>query len=97
MQGKYAVLFLDKGRPLPNWITNDGLLSAVRDENGTTVICLQNDLYLDEAMETGWTVLRLKGTNISSLESELKKMRVRFVSTAHDKYVMTKGLPLNIR
>ena len=73
LQGKYAVLFLDKGRPLPDWITNDGLLSVVRDENGTTVICLQNDLYLDEAMETGWTVLRLKGTNISSLESELKK------------------------
>ena len=97
LQGKYAVLFLDKGRPLPDWITNDGLLSVVRDEIGTTVICLQNDLYLDEAMETGWTALRLTGTNVNGLESEVKEMKVRFVSTAHDQYVLTKRLPSNIK
>ena len=88
LRGKYAVLFLDKGRPLPDWITNDGLLSIVRDENGTTVICSQNELYLDEAMETDWTALRLKNTDVTILETLMKKTPVRFVSTAHKQYVL---------
>ena len=95
LQGKYMVLFLDHGRPLPDWIKNEGLLSIARDENGTTVICLQNELYLDEAVETGWTVLRLKNTGGTALESMKKKRSVRFVSTAYHQYVLVKRQPQN--
>ena len=89
LNGTYMLVFLEKEQPLPDWIRGGGLLSIVRDDHGTTVVCAQNDAYLNEAKEINLTAWKLNNTDVSTFGTD-RGIPVHLTSTDQFCYLLTK-------
>lgn len=57
----YAVVRLEPGSDLPEWVDKGPFRSVTRTEHEVSVVCRDHDVPEGESVDRGWTVLETKG------------------------------------
>jgi len=57
----YAIVRLDPGAALPEWVTESPFWSVTRSESELSIVCAQDDIPNDASAERGWCALELVG------------------------------------
>jgi hypothetical protein len=99
----YAVVRLQPGSELPEWVDKGPFRSVTRTEHEVSVVCRDRDVPEGESVDRGWTLLEVKGPLdfsltgvISSLVAPLAKAEVPIflVSTFETDYVLVRSSDL---
>jgi len=61
LEGRYAVVRLDAGEPLPAWAAEGPFVSITRTEAELSVVCPEQSVPADARAERGWRCLRVAG------------------------------------
>ena len=61
LDGRYAVVRLDAGEPLPGWATGGPFVSLTRTEAELSVVCPEQAVPAGAQAEPGWRCLRVAG------------------------------------
>ena len=57
----YAIVRLDPGATVPEWVTGSPFWSVTRSESELSIVCAQDDIPNDASAERGWCALELVG------------------------------------
>jgi len=57
----YAIVRLDPGSELPDWVDKGPFRSVTRTEHEVSVVCRDHDVPTGESAERGWRVLEVIG------------------------------------
>jgi hypothetical protein len=57
----YAVVRLEPGSDLPDWVDKGPFRSVTRTEHEVSVVCRDRDVPEGESVDPGWTVLEMIG------------------------------------
>jgi hypothetical protein len=99
----YAVVRLEPGSELPEWVDKGPFRSVTRTEHEVSVVCRDYDVPEGESVDRGWTVLEVKGPLdfsltgvITSLVAPLAKADVPIflISTFETDYVLVRSSDL---
>ena len=99
----YAVVRLQPGSELPEWVDNGPFRSVTRTEHEVSVVCRDFDVPDGESVDRGWTVLETMGSldfsltgAISSLVEPLAQAEVPIflISTFESDYVLVRSSDL---
>ena len=99
----YAVVRLEPGSDLPEWVDKGPFRSVTRTEHEVSVVCRDHDVPEGESVDRGWTVLEVKGPLdfsltgvISSLVEPLAaaKVPIFVISTFETDYVLVRSSDL---
>ena len=99
----YAVVRLEPGSDLPEWVDKGPFRSVTRTEHEVSVVCRDHDVPEGESVDRGWTVLEVKGPLdfsltgvISSLVEPLAAAEVPIfvISTFETDYVLVRSSDL---
>lgn len=99
----YAVVRLQPGSELPEWVDKGPFRSVTRTEHEVSVVCRDHDVPEGESVDRGWTVLEVKGPldfsltgAIASLVEPLAKVDVPIflISTFETDYVLVRSSDL---
>ena len=99
----YAVVRLQPGAELPDWVDQGPFRSVTRTEHEVSVVCRDYDVPEGESVDRGWTVLETIGSLdfsltgvISSLVAPLAAAEVPIfvISTFESDYVLVRSADL---
>jgi hypothetical protein len=99
----YAVVRLEPGSDLPEWVDKGPFRSVTRTEHEVSVVCRDHDVPDGESVDRGWTVLEVMGPLdfsltgvISSLVEPLAAAEVPIfvISTFETDYVLVRSADL---
>jgi hypothetical protein len=99
----YAVVRLEPGSELPEWVDNGPFRSVTRTEHEVSVVCRDYDVPEGESVDRGWTLLETMGPLdfsltgvISSLVEPLAQAEVPIflISTFETDYVLVRSSDL---
>jgi hypothetical protein len=99
----YAVVRLEPGSELPEWVDKGPFRSVTRTEHEVSVVCRDHDVPEGESVDRGWTVLEVKGPLdfsltgvITSLVEPLAEAEVPIflISTFETDYVLVRSSDL---
>jgi len=99
----YAVVRLQPGADLPEWVDKGPFRSVTRTEHEVSVVCRDHDVPEGESVDRGWTVLETMGPfdfsltgAISSLVEPLAAAEVPIfvLSTFESDYVLVRSSDL---
>ncbi len=99
----YAVVRLQPGSDLPDWVDKGPFRSVTRTEHEVSVVCRDHDVPEGESVDRGWTVLETMGPLdfsltgvISSLVEPLAQADVPIflISTFESDYVLVRSADL---
>jgi hypothetical protein len=99
----YAVVRLQPGSDLPEWVDKGPFRSVTRTEHEVSVVCRDHDVPEGESVDRGWTVLETMGPLdfsltgvISSLVEPLAAAEVPIfvISTFESDYVLVRSADL---
>jgi hypothetical protein len=100
----YAVVRLQPGSELPDWVDKGPFRSVTRTDYEVSVVCRDHDVPEGESAERGWRVLEVKGPLdfsltgvVSSLVDPLTKAEIPIfvVSTFETDYVLVRAADLD--
>ncbi|MFC2008731.1 ACT domain-containing protein [Chloroflexota bacterium] len=74
LPGIYAVCWLDKNAPVPDWGTHGLLSSITRTAAGLSVVCPDAQVAAGVKKESGWKVLMVEGSLDFSLTGVLASL-----------------------
>ncbi|HVM56527.1 MAG TPA: ACT domain-containing protein [Gaiellaceae bacterium] len=57
----YAIVRLDPGEALPEWVTESPFWSVTRSDSELSIVCAQDDIPDGASAERGWCALELVG------------------------------------
>jgi hypothetical protein len=99
----YAIVRLEPGSELPEWVDKGPFRSVTRTEHEVSVVCRDHDVPDGESVDRGWTVLEVKGPLdfsltgvIASLVAPLAQAEVPIflISTFETDYVLVRSSDL---
>ena len=99
----YAVVRLEPGSELPEWVDKGPFRSVTRTDHEVSVVCRDHDVPEGESVDRGWTVLETMGPfdfsltgAISSLVEPLAAAEVPIfvLSTFESDYVLVRSSDL---
>lgn len=99
----YAVVRLQPGSDLPDWVDAGPFRSVTRTEHEVSVVCRDHDVPEGESVDRGWTVLEMIGPLdftltgvISSLVEPLAEIEIPIfvISTFETDYVLVRSSDL---
>ncbi|HUZ15819.1 MAG TPA: ACT domain-containing protein [Gaiellaceae bacterium] len=99
----YAVVRLEPGSELPDWVDKGPFRSVTRTEHEVSVVCRDPDVPEGESVDRGWTVLEVRGPLdfsltgvIASLVEPLAQAEVPIflISTFETDYVLVRSSDL---
>ena len=99
----YAVVRLEPGAVLPDWVDAGPFRSVTRTEHEVSVVCRDPDVPEGESVDRGWTVLEMIGPLdftltgvISSLVEPLAAIEIPIfvISTFETDYVLVRSSEL---
>jgi len=99
----YAVVRLQPGSELPEWVDQGPFRSVTRTDHEVSVVCRDHDVPEGESVDRGWTVLETVGPLdfsltgvISSLVEPLAQAEVPIflISTFESDYVLVRSSDL---
>jgi uncharacterized protein len=99
----YAVVRLQPGAELPDWIDKGPFRSVTRTDNEVSVVCRDHDVPEGESVDRGWTVLEVMGPLdfslsgvVASLVGPLAESDVPIfvISTFESDYVLVRSADL---
>jgi len=99
----YAVVRLQPGSDLPEWVDKGPFRSVTRTEHEVSVVCREHDVPEGESVDKGWTLLETMGPfdfsltgAISSLVEPLAAAEVPIfvISTFESDYVLVRSADL---
>lgn len=99
----YAVVRLQPGSELPDWVDEGPFRSVTRTDHEVSVVCRDHDVPDGESVDRGWTVLEVKGPLdftltgvISSLVRPLAEAEIPIflISTFESDYVLVRSSDL---
>jgi hypothetical protein len=99
----YAVVRLQPGSELPEWVDKGPFRSVTRTDHEVSVVCRDHDVPEGESVDRGWTVLETMGPLdfsltglISSLVEPLAEAEVPIflISTFETDYVLVRSSDL---
>ena len=99
----YAVVRLEPGADLPDWVDAGPFRSVTRTDHEVSVVCRDLDVPEGESVDRGWTVLEMIGPLdftltgvISSLVEPLAAMEIPIfvISTFETDYVLVRSSDL---
>lgn len=99
----YAVVRLQPGAALPDWVDQGPFRSVTRTEHEVSVVCRDHDVPEGESAERGWTVLEVMGPLDFSLTGVVASLVVPLtesdipifvVSTFESDYVLIRSADL---
>jgi len=99
----YAVVRLEPGSDLPDWVDKGPFRSVTRTEHEVSVVCRDHDVPEGESVDRGWTLLETMGPfdfsltgAISSLVEPLAAAEVPIfvLSTFESDYVLVRSSDL---
>jgi hypothetical protein len=100
----YAIVRLQPGSELPEWIDKGPFRSVTRTDNEVSVVCRDRDVPDGESAERGWRVLEVLGPLdfsltgvVASLVDPLAKVEIPIfvVSTFETDYVLVRDRDLD--
>ena len=100
----YAVVRLEPGSELPEWVDKGPFRSVTRTEHEVSVVCRDHDVPEGESVDRGWTVLETMGPLdfsltgvIASLVEPLAEAKVPIflISTFETDYVLVRSSDLS--
>jgi hypothetical protein len=100
----YAIVRLQPGAELPEWVDKGPFRSVTRTDNEVSVVCRDRDVPEGESAEPGWRVLEVLGPLdfsltgvVASLVDPLAKAEIPLfvVSTFETDYVLVRGNDLD--
>ena len=99
----YAVVRLQPGSELPEWVDKGPFRSVTRTDHEVSVVCRDRDVPEGESVDRGWTLLETMGPfdfsltgAIASLVEPLAKAEVPIfvISTFESDYVLVRSADL---
>jgi hypothetical protein len=99
----YAVVRLQPGADLPDWVDKGPFRSVTRTEHEVSVVCRDHDVPEGESVDRGWTVLEAMGPfdfsltgATASLVAPLAaaKVPIFLISTFESDYVLVRSSDL---
>jgi uncharacterized protein len=99
----YAVVRLQPGAELPDWVDKGPCRSVTRTDHEVSVVCRDHDVPEGESVDRGWTVLEVMGPLdftltgvISSLVGPLAEVEIPIflISTFESDYVLVRSSDL---
>ena len=99
----YAVVRLEPGAELPEWVDMGPFRSVTRTDNEVSVVCRDHDVPEGESVDRGWTVLEtmapfdfsLTGTTASIVAPlAAAKVQLFLISTFESDYVLVRSSDL---
>jgi hypothetical protein len=99
----YAVVRLQPGSELPEWVDKGPFRSVTRTEHEVSVVCRDHDVPDGESVDRGWTVLEVKGPLdfsltgvITSLVEPLAaaEITIFLISTFETDYILVRSTDL---
>lgn len=99
----YAVVRLQPGSELPEWVDIGPFRSVTRTEQEVSVVCRDHDVPEGESVDRGWTVLEVMGPLdfslsgvVASLVTPLAEAEVPIfvISTFESDYVLVRSADL---
>jgi uncharacterized protein len=99
----YAVVRLQPGAELPDWVDKGPFRSVTRTDHEVSVVCRDHDVPEGESVDRGWTVLEVTGPLdftltgvISSLVGPLAEVEIPIflISTFESDYVLVRSSDL---
>ena len=99
----YAVVRLQPGAELPEWVDKGPFRSVTRTEHEVSVVCRDHDVPEGESVDRGWTVLEAMGPLdfslsgvVASLVAPLAEAEVPIfvISTFESDYVLVRSADL---
>jgi hypothetical protein len=100
----YAVVRLQPGSELPDWVDKGPFRSVTRTDNEVSVVCRDRDVPDGESAERGWCVLEVLGPLDFSLTGvvaslvgplALAEIPLFVISTFETDYVLVRGADLD--
>ena len=100
----YAIVRLEPGSELPDWVDAGPFRSVTRTDHEVSVVCCDRDVPEGESAERGWRVLEVRGpldfslTGIAaSLVVPLARAEIPLfvISTFETDYVLVRGRDLD--
>ena len=99
----YAVVRLQPGSDLPDWVDKGPFRSVTRTEHEVSVVCRDHDVPDGESVDRGWTVLEtmapfdftLTGATASVVQPLAEaKVQIFLISTFESDYVLVRSSDL---
>src|SRR5579884_119502 len=99
----YAVVRLQPGAELPDWVDKGPFRSVTRTEHEVSVVCRDHDVPDGESVDRGWTVLEAMGPLDFSLSGVVASLVVPLaeadvptfvISTFESDYVLVRSTDL---
>jgi hypothetical protein len=99
----YAVVRLQPGAELPEWVDKGPFRSVTRTDNEVSVVCRDHDVPDGESVDRGWTVLEVMGLLdfslsgvVASLVAPLAEAEIPIfiISTFESDYVLVRSSDL---
>jgi hypothetical protein len=96
----YAIVRLQPGAELPDWVDKGPFRSVTRTDNEVSVVCRDRDVPEGESAERGWRVIEVLGPLdfsltgvVASLVDPLAKVEIPLfvISTFETDYVLVRG------
>ncbi len=96
----YAIVRLQPGSELPDWVDKGPFRSVTRTDNEVSVVCRDRDVPEGESAERGWRVLEVLGPLdfsltgvVASLVDPLFRAEISIfvISTFETDYVLVRG------
>ena len=100
----YAIVRLQPGAELPDWVDKGPFRSVTRTDNEVSVVCRDRDVPEGESAERGWRVIEVLGPLdfsltgvVASLVDPLAKVEIPLfvISTFETDYVLVRGNDLD--
>ena len=100
----YAIVRLDPGSELPDWVDKGPFRSVTRTDNEVSVVCRDHDVPEGESAERGWRVLEVLGPLdfsltgvVSSLVAPLaeEEIPIFLISTFETDYLLVRERDLD--
>ena len=100
----YAIVRLQPGSELPDWVDKGPFRSVTRTDNEVSVVCRDRDVPEGESAERGWRVLEVLGPLdfsltgvVASLVDPLFRAEISIfvISTFETDYVLVRGSDLD--
>ena len=99
----YAVVRLQPGSDLPEWVDKGPFRSVTRTEHEVSVVCRDHDVPEGESVDRGWTVLEVMGLldfSLSGVVASLvqpladAELPIFVISTFESDYVLVRSSDL---
>jgi hypothetical protein len=95
----YAVVRLQPGSELPEWVDKGPFRSVTRTDHEVSVVCRDHDVPEGESVDRGWTVLEVMGPldfSLSGVVASLveRDLPIFVISTFESDYVLVRSSDL---